>query len=528
MGADVRNLEEKLHLLVDASATLLQSAHLDSPAPEIVHLARELNAADASAIWRFDAAEAVWKIMASTGLSPGSSAWTAPEGSKRVLREQGLSSVLSLPLKITDGRGALAIYYRAPRRFTRAERRAASAVCRLASAALETSELQARNRVMMEVALRALREREERLQMAMDAGRLGIWEWDLETGRVHGCERLKAMHGLPAEGWDGRYETFLRTIHPDDRQEFEQAISRAVSDRGNMDHEYRIQPGGDEERWVASSGRVICDAGGRPVRWIGVDRDVTWRRQLEQKVNEAQQMESIALLAAGVAHKFNNLLTGIMGHASVAAQTMSCAGLNTDALDHVVSAAKRAGYLTRQLLAYSGQGMVTIRRLNLSTLARQAGGFFRATAPPNIRLEMSLADKLPNVEGDSALLEQAALNLLINASEAIGDEPGRIVMRTGEVADPESAGTGRYVYLEVADTGCGMDAATQARIFDPFFSTKFIGRGLGLAAVSGIMRRHGGSIRVSSEPAKGSTFCLLLPVAQHHIGRGNAAGDTVA
>jgi PAS domain S-box-containing protein len=538
MGKAGFTLEEKLNLLVDASAALLQSIHQETPVPAILRLAQHLNSADACALWRFDTASSVWRITASSGLSektpcasvPGTCTEFPKHGRARRLREERMSSEIVLHLRIAESPAALAMYYRERRRLSRTERDAAGALAHLAGVAIETSELLARNRVMMEVALKALREREERMQMAMDVGRVGMWEWDLTTGRMLCCERFRSIHGLGAGEWDGRYETLLRSLHPDDRAAFEAAIARAFGQRSTLDHEYRILISSGEERWIATSGRVICDDTDRPVRWVAVDRDVTWRRQLERKVGEAQQMESVALLAAGVAHKFNNLLTGIMGNASVAAGMMSGAGLTREPLDNVVHAARRAAYLTRQLLAYSGQGMVTIGKLNISRLVAESAEFFRASAPPNVEVDLNLASDPPAVEGDAALIEQAILNLLVNASEAIGDKPGTIALRTGEAIDctGPNGETGRCVYLEVIDTGCGMDAATQTRIFDPFFSTKFIGRGLGLAAVSGIVRRHGGSISVVSELSKGSTFHIILPAARDQAGQPGKASETAA
>ncbi len=259
----------------------------------------------------------------------------------------------------------------------------------------------------------------------------------------------------------------------------------------------------------------ILDEAGKPAGAVHIVSDVTGHRQLEEQFREAQKFESVGTLAAGVAHDFNNLLTSIMGNASLVLSDVSEDNPMHARLTDVVKASQRAADLTRQLLAYSGKGRHFLQKVELSKLLHSTRSLIEATTPKKIALDFRLAPDLPPVEADSNQLQQIVMNLLNNAIEAIGENAGCIAISTGLDADG-------CPYLEVSDDGCGMDAETKARIFDPFFSTKFTGRGLGLAAVAGIVRGHKASIRVTSEPRQGSTFRVSFPCEAPAIPAGNA------
>ena len=265
-----------------------------------------------------------------------------------------------------------------------------------------------------------------------------------------------------------------------------------------------------------------------PVEWHGrramlvFARDIAQRKRAEARLRDAQKLESLGLLAGGVAHDFNNLLVGVIGNASLAQEMLSPHHPIADLLDRVLKSGEHAAHLTRQMLAYSGKGRFVVETLNLSTLIPDMIGLVRPSIPGKIALRLDLAQDLPPVAADRGQLQQVFMNLALNASEAIGSRDGLITVRTGVEAVDESylqlhpetpARPGKYVFLEVRDTGCGMDDATQTKIFDPFFSTKFVGRGLGLAAVDGIVRGHKGAIIVDSAPGKGSRFTVFFPVA---------------
>jgi nitrogen-specific signal transduction histidine kinase/CheY-like chemotaxis protein len=263
---------------------------------------------------------------------------------------------------------------------------------------------------------------------------------------------------------------------------------------------------------------------------LGLSIDITERRaaereqeQLRAQLLQAQKLESLGILAGGIAHDFNNILTAILGSASVALRTIPTENPARDGIENIVAAARRAANLTRQMLAYSGKGHFEVRPIDLSEHVSEIAQLLETTVPKKVRLRLELARDLPAVEVDIAQLQQIVMNLVINAAEAIGDEPGTVLVVTGvEDVGPSYASSsssifsadglapGKYVFLEVEDTGHGMDDATKAKIFDPFFTTKFAGRGLGLAAVLGIVRAHQAAIEVRSIPRKGSIFRVFF------------------
>jgi PAS domain S-box-containing protein len=246
------------------------------------------------------------------------------------------------------------------------------------------------------------------------------------------------------------------------------------------------------------------------------------RLKLEQQVQHTQKLESLGVLAGGIAHDFNNLLSGILGNAELAVRKLPEA---TDALtlmEEIIKGAKRAAGLSRQMLAYAGKGSFVKAPLKLNPLIREMGELLRVSVSHKISLKFELADDLPEVLADPAQIGQVIMNLITNASEAIGDDnSGTVTVRTRVKNCNGSflAGTflqnnlseGEYLLIEVEDTGSGMNSETLSRIFDPFFTTKFDGRGLGLAAVLGIVKGHAGGLNIQTEPGSGTLFTVLLP-----------------
>jgi PAS domain S-box-containing protein len=254
--------------------------------------------------------------------------------------------------------------------------------------------------------------------------------------------------------------------------------------------------------------------------------DISERKRLEENLRHTQKLESLGVLAGGVAHDFNNLLTGMMGNASMAIEALAPSNPIREYLQNIVESSQRAADLTRQLLAYAGKGRFVIAQIDLSELLRDMDRLAAASVPKAVQVRMSLAPGLPPVEADASQIHQLVMNLIINAGEAIGDNQGTVLVSTrlqevdehylATVLAETTLAPGTYICLEVNDDGKGMDRDTISRIFDPFFSTKFTGRGLGLAAVSGIVRGHRGAIKVYSEPGKGSTFKVLFRAATRH------------
>jgi PAS domain S-box-containing protein len=277
------------------------------------------------------------------------------------------------------------------------------------------------------------------------------------------------------------------------------------------------------------------------VEWQGrvylqaIVRDVTERRraqearlEMERRLLHAQKLESLGVLAGGIAHDFNNLLMAILGNLELGLRDLSPLSPVRPRLDAAGHAARRAADLTRQMLAYSGRGKFQVGRVDLNELVEENVHLLRTSIPRTVTLNLHLDRVLPAVEADAGQIQQVTMNLITNASEAIGGEPGVITLSTG-VRDCDGSYLGRscldeippagcFAYLEVTDSGCGMDEETQKRMFDPFFTTKFTGRGLGLPAVFGIVRGHGGAILLDSAAGKGTTIRVLFPAAGTAVG----------
>jgi len=246
------------------------------------------------------------------------------------------------------------------------------------------------------------------------------------------------------------------------------------------------------------------------------------RRRYEVRMQQAQKAESLGILAGGVAHDFNNILMGMIGHAELAEMELTEDSPTRKFLREIIKGGRRASELAHQMLAYAGRGRLTLENLSLDVLVDDLRGLIEASITKKVDLYVDQTRDLPIIEGDSTQLRQVIMNLVINAAEAIGEAGGTVTISTSEQelrhrdlvdADlSDDLAPGRYVSLNVRDTGKGMDEETRRRIFDPFFSTKTLGRGLGLASVLGIVRGHGGAIGVASEPDRGATFRVLFPV----------------
>ncbi len=250
-----------------------------------------------------------------------------------------------------------------------------------------------------------------------------------------------------------------------------------------------------------------------------VFRDIKEQLQIEK----AQKRESIGVLAGGVAHEFNNMLTTMIGNASLAMETLPPLSPTSSLLEEVVRTGKRASGLTQQLLAYAGKGRFAITsQVNISEAIEEILDLLKTAVPDQVRVELNLADDLPSLKADPSEIQQIVMNLVINAAEALSDSPGVIAIQTGRYDGhllPEQTGhhcqkPQQCIYIQVRDTGPGMDARTLSRIFEPFFTTKFTGRGLGLAAVEGIVTSHGGTIQANSKPGEGTTVTVLIPVQE--------------
>ncbi len=264
-------------------------------------------------------------------------------------------------------------------------------------------------------------------------------------------------------------------------------------------------------------------AGQTHLGWILIIRDMTEAKTRQQKMEHTQRLESMGVLAGGIAHDFNNILSAIMGNAELMEMDLEKNSPLKAPIGSIIKSSKRAAELAKQMLAYSGRGSFVIKPVNLTELLGEMTNLLEVSIGKQIEVVYHLDESLPTIKADVAQMQQVIMNLVINASEAIGKHPGEIRLASGVMeADEEyirrsqnlDARPGRFVWFEVSDSGCGMNEEIQKRIFDPFFTTKFTGRGLGMSALLGIVRGHGGTIHYSSVPDQGSTFRILFPLEQ--------------
>jgi PAS domain S-box-containing protein len=369
---------------------------------------------------------------------------------------------------------------------------------------------------------------EERFRQLTALAPVGVFLTDAQGAWEYVNRKWSEMAGLPAEAaQDGGW---LQAVHSADRESVAAAWKQMLAGQTEWKREYRLQAPTGKTTWVYGLATPLHDAQGGIRGYIGINVDITDRRQaeddrrkLEAQIQQTQKLESLGILAGGIAHDFNNILMAILGNVDIALMDISPASSVRDNLLEIEKAARRAADLCRQMLAYSGKGRFVIEALSLTELIEEMARMLEVSVSKKAVLRYHLAPGLPAIDADVAQMRQIVMNLVINASEAIGDKSGVISITTGAMhCDqaylqttwlPEPRPEGLYVYLEVADTGCGMDKDTLAKIFDPFFTTKFTGRGLGLAAVLGIVRGHGGALKVYSEPNKGTTFKVLFPAS---------------
>lgn len=374
-----------------------------------------------------------------------------------------------------------------------------------------------------------LRENEERLrftQFALDHARDIVSIIDHQGRRLYVNDTFCRFTGRDREE---SYRTQVWDTVPAFNQERFEALWEEIKRGHTLSLEIEMMTKSGELKPLEVNASYL-NFGGREAVCM-ISRDLTARhaaemekKRMHQQLQETQKLESLGVLAGGIAHDFNNLLTGVLGNASLVRDRLSETSDLHEPLRQIERASIRAAELCQQMLAYAGKGRFIVEPLNLSALVEDTAKLLDLSIARRARLDLQLASALPAVLADATQLRQIVMNLVINAAEAMTHSRGVIRVVTGklqidrkfltEARVAAELAEGEGVFLEVSDTGMGMDRKTLDRIFEPFFTTKFTGRGLGLAAVLGIVRSHQGALHVESEPGKGTTFKLVL--AAHH------------
>ncbi len=378
----------------------------------------------------------------------------------------------------------------------------------------------------------ALRNSQQQLQAILDHTGTAVYAKDLEGRFLLVNNKGLTILGRTQDEVRGKtdFDLFPHEIAAAMRESDRQV---EVLQRSIELDEKVVHADGSEHRYLSVKFPLL-DSKGKMYGVCGISTDITERvrvaeeqRAFESKLQAAQKLESLGVLAGGIAHDFNNLLVGILGNADLALDTP---GLDDDAresLRDIQSAAEAAGGLCKQLLAYSGRAQLQLAPVDVSALVNTITRLVAVSAAKKARFECDLAPRLPMIEADSTQVVQVLMNLLTNASEAIVEPAGTISLKTRlvehvggklehQVVGAE-LGPGRYVCIEVEDSGVGMSEETMRRLFEPFYTTKFTGRGLGLAAVAGIMRGHEGAMTLESRQGKGTRFTALFPVSEQEL-----------
>jgi PAS domain S-box-containing protein len=367
----------------------------------------------------------------------------------------------------------------------------------------------------------ALRESEARLSASQRIAKLGSWKWSIREGTVWWSEELCRIFGKEPAAFIPTFDAFLATLPDEDQQLVHRRIEGTLNRGEPYQFDHRFFRGDGSVGWLRTDAMLERDPSGEPLRLWGTCQDITDRKReeesrqaLEHQLREARRLESIGVLAGGIAHEFNNRLTTIVGHADLIESVGFSNKMVREHVEPIREAAQRAADLCRQMLAYAGKGRMIVGHVDVGQLVHDATRLFSEDR----EMEISLCSTQPAVRGDAEQLRQMIANLIANALEAEGEKV-RIETRVGQLSadalgrlrHPPVHGPGQYVVLDVTDAGIGMDGDTLDRAFEPFYSTKFPGRGLGLPVVLGVVRGHGGGLDVDSRPGHGTTVRVYLP-----------------
>lgn len=370
----------------------------------------------------------------------------------------------------------------------------------------------------------------DRLAQAVDAGQLGVWDWDIANDRLHWDARMFQIYGIPPEEFQGSYEDWMSRLHSEDREQAERALRALLEDGVPFQTPFRVVRPDGETRIVQPNAVIHRDEDGNPFRVVGMNVDITDRERarlerdaLLEERHHSQRMESVGRLAGGVAHDFNNLLNVILTSSELARAQLGPEHIAYNDLREIEISAQRGARLTRRLLAFARKQTIVPQVLMLNEVVSKSLAMIRRLIGADITVRWHPGEELWNLKADPSQIDQILINVCLNAREAI-EGCGTVeiatsnVVLTNETCRQYTDGyAGEFVKLVVTDDGCGMDRETLSKAFDPFFTTKADGSGFGLSTVYGIVRQNEGLIEVTSRPGEGTSTRLLWPRHQGEL-----------
>lgn len=383
----------------------------------------------------------------------------------------------------------------------------------------------ARNITKRRAAEKSLFDIAQRLALAQQAAKIGVWEWDEISQELIWDRSNFLLFGVEPTSQSDPFKVWEAAVHPADFQRTADELAEAISTGHDLHNAFRIIQEDGEVRHLEAHASMIRGASGKVERVIGVNIDISDRFRLEEQLRMSQKMEAVGQLAGGVAHDFNNLLSVIIGFTDIVLTDMPSDCEFRSDLEQVLRAANRASSLTKQLLAFSRRSMMEMKLLNLNAVLADSESLLRRVIGENIVFETEYDDSIPMVKADPNQLEQVLMNLAVNARDAMVDG-GRLNIKTERVVldrplRTENLQPGVYAAVVVSDSGVGMSSEILERIFEPFFTTKEKGKGtgLGLSVAHGIVRQSGGEIRVQSQLGAGAVFKVILPEAHADVAK---------
>jgi two-component system, cell cycle sensor histidine kinase and response regulator CckA len=351
-----------------------------------------------------------------------------------------------------------------------------------------------------------LRESEQRFRTMADAAPVLIWVSDTAGQFTFFNRTWRQFAGRTPE--TSLCNTWATRIHPDDFDRWSETYSRSFDARETFNLEYRLLRADGAYRWVLDTGVPRFSPDGVFEGYIGSGIDITELKRSQEEALGRQKLESLGVMAGGIAHDFNNLLGSIMAESELLKEELEDNPAAQLGAKRIGEVAIRAAEIVRQLMVYAGRDTAEFEQVNLAAIVREMLQLMRVSISKNAALNVELPERLPMIRANAAQIRQVVMNLITNASEALGGKEGAVSVALKHV---DTRGEPGCLRLEISDTGCGMTEEVRTGIFDPFFTTKGSGRGLGLASVQGIIRSHGGAISVASAPGQGSRFEILLP-----------------